>query len=242
MVEKTAIVTGCNRGLGRGIAEMLLQDGYRVYGLNRTDDDPIGHHGYVSVICDVSSLNQVEKAHSEIFPCGDVRMPYPKDRIDVLVCNAGIRRFSSVSLMNPEDWKQSVDINLTGVFNVTRTFLPSVTEAEGNIVIIGSHSEKYTFEEGAAYCSTKGALRQFSECIMHETRYSGVRTTYLSLGSIHNRNHGGDESWKMQPQEVGEAVLSIVKLPKHIMMPYADIRPSMPLKSEQSGIERLQYV
>lgn len=230
--NRIAVVTGCNRGLGKGIAEELLKQNYKVYGLNRTPSNLRWGLHYVDLQCDVRNYDEVEKAIESI----------DADEIDVLVPNAGVRRFSTIEEMSLTDWQDSLDINLSGVFNVTKACISRVKRAEGNVIIVGSHSEKYTFESGAAYCSTKGALKEFAECLMAETRYDNVRTTYLSLGSIKNRSHGGDEDWKMQPDEVGKAVVGILKLPRSIMVPYIDIRPSKPLRSDQSGIERLQYV
>ena len=61
-------------------------------------------------------------------------------------------------------------------------------------------------------------------------------------GSIKNRDHGIYEEWKLMPEEVGMAILNIIKLPKKVYIPYLDIRPLKPLKDDREGIEKLQYV
>ena len=223
-----AVVTGCNRGLGLGIACELWKAGYQVDGINRTKAN-ISWFNYREYLCDVSKPEEVEALNIS-------------ENIDVLVLNAGIRRCAPGDQLSIEDWQASVNTNLNGVYYVTHKLLDKVKEARGDIIIVGSHSEKYTFESGAAYCSTKGALKEFAECLMQEVRYDGVRVTYLSLGSIKNRDHGIDEEWKLKPEEVGQAVTSIVKLPKNVMLSYADIRPAQPLKDSIPGIEKLQYV
>ena len=159
-----------------------------------------------------------------------------------MVINAGIRRFEKIENMKVDDWKDSVNTNLNGAFYVLNTFIENVKNAKGDVVIVGSHSEKYTFEEGGAYCSTKLALRGLAECLREELRYEDVRVSYLSLGSIKNRNHGIYEDWKLMPEEVGRAIVNIIDLPKKIYIPYLDIRPLKPLKDQKKGIERLQYV
>ena len=156
--------------------------------------------------------------------------------------NAGVRRFNTIEDLDLQDWEDSVNTNLTGVFRVVKYLIDDVRKAKGDIIFIGSHSEKYTFEQGAAYCSTKGALKEFAECLMLEERYNDVRVSYLSLGSIKNREHGGDESWKLKPEDVGQTVLSLVSLPKNIMIPYIDVRPAKPLRDSLLGIDRLQYL
>lgn len=226
-----AVITGCNRGLGEGIAKALLDMNWFVTGINRHESTRFKNNTmYDEVICDVSDKEQVNERLSDIVD------------IDLLVLNAGIRRFNSVEDMDSKDWEDSVNTNLNGVFYVTHKLLKRVKKMKGDIVVIGSHSEKYTFENGSAYCSTKGALKEFTECLMQEVRYDDVRVTYMSLGSIKNRDHGGDESWKLTPEQVGETVVGLVYLPKNVLVPYIDARPLKPLKDTRPSIEKLQYV
>ena len=230
MNNKTALITGCNRGLGEGIRNILLKQGYIVIGLNRTlSNQKIKN--YIEIKCDISNSENIEKAKEKI-----------NKKIDLLIINAGIRRFEKIENMKKQDWEDSVNINLNGAFYTLKSFIENVKNAKGDIIIIGSHSEKYTFEEGGAYCSTKLALRGMAECLREELRYEDVRVSYLSLGSIKNRDHNIYEEWKLMPEEVGMTILNIINLPKKILIPYLDIRPLQPLKDEKKGIEKLQYV
>lgn len=227
---KIALITGCNRGLGAGIRNILLKQGYKVIGLNRTTSNEIIEN-YTELECDVSKYESIQNIKNKL-----------DSKIDLLVINAGIRRFEKIENMQVEDWQDSVNINLNGAFYVLNTFIENVKRAKGDIVIVGSHSEKYTFEEGGAYCSTKLALKGLTECLMEELRYEDVRVSYLSLGSIKNRDHGIYEEWKLMPEEVGKAIVHVIDLPKKVYIPYLDIRPLQPLKDKKKGIERLQYV
>ena len=230
MNNKTALITGCNRGLGEGIRNILLKQGYTVIGLNRTLSNQ-KLKNYIEIKCDISNSENIEKAKEKF-----------NKKIDLLIINAGIRRFEKIESMKKQDWEDSVNINLNGAFYTLNSFIENVKKSKGDIIIIGSHSEKYTFEEGGAYCSTKLALRGMAECLREELRYEDVRVSYLSLGSIKNRNHNIYEEWKLMPEEVGMTILNIINLPKKILIPYLDIRPLQPLKDEKKGIEKLQYV
>ena len=227
---KAALITGCNRGLGAGIRDVLLKEGYKVIGLNRTlSKEKINN--YIEIECDISNLQNIKESKEKI-----------TDKIDLLVINAGIRRFEKIEKLAVSDWEDSVNTNLNGAYYVLNLFIESIKETKGDIIIIGSHSEKYTFEKGGAYCSTKLALRGLAECLREELRYDDIRVSYLSLGSIKNRDHGIYEEWKLMPEEVGMAILNIIKLPKKVYIPYLDIRPLKPLKDNREGIEKLQYV
>jgi len=227
---KTAVITGCNRGLGMGIRDALLKEGYQVIGLNRTVSNE-KLESYTEIKCDVSKWEEIEAIQKKV-----------KCKIDLLVINAGIRRFEKIENMAIEDWENSINTNLNGAFYVLNRFIENVKRAQGDIIIVGSHSEKYTFEEGGAYCSTKLALRGLAECLREELRYENIRVSYLSLGSIKNRDHGIYEEWKLMPEEIGLVIINLIKLPKKVYIPYLDIRPLKPLKEEKKGIERLQYV
>jgi len=88
---KTAIVTGGSKGIGYGIAESLIKEGWRVAITGRTQntlDDAI------------TKLLQIRKGHA----------------MDALIANAGIGYFGSIETLSPEQWHETMDTNLTGVF------------------------------------------------------------------------------------------------------------------------------
>jgi NAD(P)-dependent dehydrogenase (short-subunit alcohol dehydrogenase family) len=223
------VITGCNRGIGAGIARVLLRDGHRVIGFNRTPAEPAA--GLLDVPCDAGSAADVARAAAQL-----------PDELTAVVANAGIRRFGAVERLASEDWQASVRINLDGVFYLARATLPRLRRGRGSFIVVGSHAEKYPFEGGAAYCSSKLALRGLVDCLIAEERRQGVRATYLSLGAVRNRDHGFDESWKLTPDEVGEVVLALLRLPEKVLVPYLDARPLAPPDEGTSGIARLQGV
>lgn len=226
----SAVITGCNRGIGEGVATVLHEAGYRVLGWNRTTSGaPGGPHEEVP--CDVRNPDDVARAARDL-----------PDDLAVVVANAGIRRFAGVDALAVRDWQDSVDTNLSGVFYLARAALVRLRANAGYFVAVGSHAEKYPFEQGAAYCATKLGVRGLVDCLIAEARHDGVRATYLSLGAVKNREHAGDEDWKLTPRDVGELILSLLRLPPNVLVPYLDARPLRPKRDDLTGIERLQYV
>src|SRR5262249_17488317 len=163
------VITGCNRGIGAGIARVLIRTGHDVIGFNRTPAEPMA--GLTDVPCDAGSSADILRAAA--------RLP---EELTAVIANAGIRRFGTVEQLPLEDWQASVRTNLDGVFYLARATLSRLARGGGYFIVVGSHAEKYPFEGGAAYCATKLALRGLVDCLIAETRQQGVRATYLSLG------------------------------------------------------------
>src|SRR5215470_15289433 len=112
----SVVITGCNRGVGAGIADVLLAAGLRVVGWNRTPAAP--RDGLSEVPCDVRRPDDVAAAARHL-----------PDDLAAVVANAGIRRFGPIDALPLADWKDSVDANLGGVFYLARATLPLLRKA-----------------------------------------------------------------------------------------------------------------
>lgn len=230
-MKKVAVITGCNRGVGEGIRNQLLKEGYEVYGLNRTSTENVSEmSSYHENICDVSDPEKVREA------CRNI-----PGNIDVLVLNAGIRKFGMISELPIEDFSYSIDVNLKGPFYVLTFLLEQVKRAKGTVIFIGSHAGRYPFGLGAAYCSSKRGLEALAECLMEEVRREGVKVIHLSLGAIKNREHGYEEEWKIKPEEIGNAILKLIEMPQNLLFSDINLRPQSPKELEIEGIELMQY-
>jgi NAD(P)-dependent dehydrogenase (short-subunit alcohol dehydrogenase family) len=225
-----AVISGCNRGIGAGIARSLLEAGYTVVGLNRTAA-PWRHSEYEEKLLDISDAEAVARSFEEL-----PEAPY------TVIVNAGIRRFGEVGALRPEDFLQSLHTNLASALYMAHSGLSGLRQHAGYLFVVGSHAEKYPFEGGSAYCSSKGGLRQFVDCFIEENRRFGVRATYLSLGAVRNRLDSDPNEWKLDPKHIGALIVSMLKLPAPILIPYLDARPITPPPAPVTGIERLQYV
>lgn len=230
-MKKIAVITGCNRGVGEGVRNKLLQAGYYIYGINRSKTKGLEKTtSYKEIICDVSNAEELEKACKNI-----------NGKIDLLVLNAGIRKFGKISELSVEDFSYSIDVNLKGPFYVLTFLLERVKKAKGSIVFIGSHAGRYPFGDGAAYCSSKRGVEALAECLMEEVRRQGVKVIHLSLGAIKNREHGYEEEWKIKPEEIGQAILKLLDMPENLLFSDINLRPQTPKQLGMEGIELMQY-
>src|SRR6266850_2558729 len=236
---KVAIITGGSRGIGFAIARALIEQGAHVVITGRTEArleeatrelQAAAREGGTAtgVRTDVRNYQEVEQLMT--------RVARQHGGLDILINNAGIGLFRAVADMTPEEWHSIVDTNLTGVFYCCHTALPHLRARGGGWIInISSLAGRNPFPEAAAYCASKSALNAFSEALMQEVRYDGVRVSYVMPGSVATGFSGGDDSkgdeWKISADEVAEVVVNLLKHNPRSLPSRVELRPSKPRKS-----------
>jgi NAD(P)-dependent dehydrogenase (short-subunit alcohol dehydrogenase family) len=230
-----AIVTGGSKGIGRAIAQALLERGMEVTITGRSDGDlrraadALGAGARLrTVSADVRDSDGARRIVEEtIRTFGGV---------DVLVNNAGIGKFANVAEMTPETWRDVIDTNLTGVFYCTRAVLPELRRRGGGYVVnISSLAGKNPFVGGAAYCASKAGLNAFSEALMQEVRHDNIRVSYVLPGSVStgfgDRGGAGEADWKLSPGDVARVVVDLLSHEARSLASRVELRPSRPRKS-----------
>ena len=149
---------------------------------------------------------------------------------NTLINNAGIGVFAHVATMTDADWDAVMDTNLTGVFYCCRAALPQLKASGGWIINIASLAGRNYFPWGAAYCASKAGLIAFSEALMQEVRFENIRVSVVMPGSVATEfsgpSHGGDDSWKLRPEDVAQAVVDLLRHPARSLPSRVEIRPA----------------
>src|SRR5690606_30206886 len=135
--------------------------------------------------------------------------------------------------MRPEDWRTVIGTNLDGVFFCTHAALPHLRSAGGAWIInIGSLAGVNAFPGGAAYNASKFGLIGFTEALMQEIRYDDVRVTNIMPGSVATEFGGpvdaARDAWKIQPEDIGEIVVNLLRTPSRTLPSRIEVRPSKP--------------
>lgn len=227
-------ITGGSKGIGYGIAKILLDNGMRVAISSRTlstakqaavslSNDPLK---ILAIESDVSSLDAETKAiQSTIDHFG---------QLDVLVANAGVGHFASIENLTADEWKETIDTNLTGVFNSVKASLEAIKKSKGYIITIASLAGTNFFENGAAYNASKFGLVGFTQAIMLDLRKLGIKVTTIMPGSVSTyfNNHipNDNDAWKIQPEDIGQMVVDLLKMNPRTLPSKIEVRPSMPGK------------
>jgi NAD(P)-dependent dehydrogenase (short-subunit alcohol dehydrogenase family) len=232
--DKTAIVTGGTRGIGRAIAEAFVREGMNVcIGARSIEEveqavrelDGMGDGDVTGAACDVRAYEEVEAlvAHA-VEEFGGV---------DVLVNNAGVGLFKTVEEMSPEEFRTILETNLFGVFYCCHAAIPEMKKRGGGYIInVSSLAGANPHPRMAAYNASKFGLNGFSEALMQEVRHDGIKVSYVMPGSV-NTEFGGDsaseeKSWKLQPEDIARVVTDLLRHDERSLPSRVEIRPSKP--------------
>ncbi|MDO7906419.1 3-ketoacyl-ACP reductase [Paenibacillus sp. JX-17] len=234
--NKTAIITGAGKGIGKAIAESLAKEGVSLgliartlsdlEELQRTLGDTYGVK-VVSAVADISDRTQAEAAIASL--------ELELGAIDILINNAGTAQFGTLLEMDPEQWERILNVNVMGTYYVTRAVLPSmIAQNSGSIINVSSTAGERGFATGSAYCASKFAVLGMTESLMQEVRKSNIRVTALTPSTVNTElsvNAGlkiGDEDRMMQPEDVAELALAALKLPPRVFVKAAGIWTTNP--------------
>ena len=183
--QKSVLITGATDGLGRALALLLAERGYRVFAAGRSPEklaqlDALAREKSLpleSIALDVCSDDSVELAVSHVF--GKV------GALDVLVNNAGVNYTAAVEDLSMQDWRAQFETNFFGVLRVTRAVLPHMRERRsGRILMMSSLSGLVTPPTQGAYSSSKHALEGLSNALRMELYSFGIDVVLIEPGYI----------------------------------------------------------
>ncbi|OMP67906.1 3-ketoacyl-ACP reductase [Domibacillus epiphyticus] len=217
LTGKNAIITGAGRGIGRAIAQALAAEGVNVGLIARSEENlkkTAGELNDVKVAyasADVSNLEEVTKAvdslRSEL------------GSIDILINNAGIAKFGGFLELEADEWKNIIDVNLMGVYNVTRAVLPGLIEQKsGDIINISSTAGQKGAPVTSAYSASKFAVLGLTESLALEVRKHNIRVSALTPSTVatdlayENKLTDGNPDKVMQPEDLAEFIVAQLKL------------------------------
>ena len=175
-------LTGSSRGLGRAIAEAVLEAGHRLVATARRPsslDDLVAAHPeqVLPLALDVADAEQARVA----IAAGVERF----GRIDVVVNNAGYANLAAVEDVTPDDFRAQIDTNLLGVVNVTQAALPVLREqGSGHVIQVSSVGGRLATPGLSAYQSAKWAVGGFSSVLAAEVAPLGIKVTVLEPGGM----------------------------------------------------------
>jgi 3-oxoacyl-[acyl-carrier protein] reductase len=235
LTGKNALITGAGKGIGRATAIAFAKEGINVGLLGRTPANleavakELEEYGVnvtmatADVADNESVIAAVEHIKSELGP------------IDILINNAGVGKFGKFLELSPEEFKNIIDINLMGVYYVTRAVLPEMIEREtGDIINISSTAGQKGAPVTSAYSASKFGLLGLTESLMLEVRKHNIRVSALTPSTVatdlafaENLTDGNPEK-VMQPEDLAEVMVAQLKLHPRILVKSAGLWSTNP--------------
>ena len=232
--DKVAYITGGSKGIGYGIAKILLENGMKVAITSRSasaaqqaaaslSTDPSRVLALQSDVSSLASETNAVKAVTEHF-----------GKVDVVIANAGVGHFASIEDLTEEQWKTMIDTNLTGVFNTVKASIPSLKQTKGYLFTIASLAGTNFFLNGSGYNASKFGLVGFTQAVMLDLRKYGIKVTTIMPGSVatYFDDHVPDENdaWKIQPEDIGQMVADLLHMHPRTLPSKIEVRPTIPGK------------
>lgn len=227
MQNKTVIISGASRGIGRATALLLAQQGANVIATARSATDLTAleaeHPGIVAVRGDVANeadMATVVKTALDRF-----------GRIDVVINNAGYGVFKNVEDITATEWDDLMATNVKGTFLLTKAALPTLkAQGSGHVVVVASDVAKRTFAGGSLYTASKYAQEAFMGALRKEVRPMGIKVSGVYTGLVdshfHDKGHGHETSAHyLQEQDVAESMLFIISRPAHVVIDEFMVHP-----------------
>lgn len=155
------VITGASSGIGKGLKEFYKQQGHKVVGISRSNDD---------YLCDVSDKARLK----EIFSC------IKKDlgQIDILINNAGFGLSGAIELIEENDIRKEYEVNVLGAIFVIQEAIPLMSK-NGKIINISSACALFPLPFRAFYCSSKSAVSMLSDCLRMELSRTNLQVTAI---------------------------------------------------------------
>ncbi|SPE38333.1 Short-chain dehydrogenase/reductase SDR [Candidatus Sulfopaludibacter sp. SbA6] len=235
--DKSVLITGAGRGIGKRLAMGFAQAGARVGLLARSPAEldlaklEIEHAGgnALRLRADVRDLEQVSAAVD--------RMRVVFGGVDVLIASAGVQGPIGPFLSTkPKLWNETIDINLTGAVNSCRAVLPPMIEKRsGKIIFIVGGGSGHPRPNFSAHAASKAALVRFAECLAAEVSDHNVQVNSISPGNSYTHMtdeilHAGEERAGRREIEEAEQIRITGGVP-----PEKQIQLALFLASERSN-------
>lgn len=230
---KTALITGGSKGIGYGVAEVLIKEGIKVAITSRTQEaaekaatelNKIKEGYALGIESDVRNLASQQHAVDTVLKTWG--------RLDYFIANAGVGHFAPIQSLSVEQWQETIDINLTGVFYSTKASLEALKASKGYFISIASLAGTNFFANGSAYNASKFGLVGYTQAIMLDLRNEGIKVSTIMPGSVatYFNNHEPNEkdAWKIQPEDIGQIVSDLIKMPARTLPSKIEVRPTMP--------------
>jgi 3-oxoacyl-[acyl-carrier protein] reductase len=221
--NKTAIITGSGRGIGKETAIQLVDNVRNLVVCSRTQ------HEINSVVKEIESINKqvnVLGLRCDVHISSQVNSlvhsvvdKFGSETIDILVNNAGVVFDKKLLDTSEDEWDQTIDTNLKGAFLFTKAVLPYMIKRNSGVIVnVNSGAGKTGFSDLSSYCASKFGLAGLAESLALEVKSYNIRVMTIFLGEVDTKmlqdydyNYYEKNKNKMlSPQKVAAKIVEMI--------------------------------
>ena len=229
--NKTVVITGASKGIGRSLALLLASKGANLSLIARSEIELLSLKAEIEVIgakaeIFVGSVADEAFVKSTVISTGDTF-----GSIDGLVNNAGFGIFQQATEISTADWDSIYDTNVKGTFLFCRETIPFMKKSGGgHIINVASDVAKRVFDGGSLYCSSKYAQDAFSMALRKEVRRDAIKVSVVYSGLVdthfHNKSEGDPhQADYLTSQNMADVISYILEAPEHVVIDELMIHP-----------------
>lgn len=226
------VVTGATSGIGKAIARRLLRDAYAIHALGRNVGELKKLSGDFPSSCVPHQIDLRDTGQIRSFGSG-----IDKEGIglEFLIHAAGVHGLGSIATTRPEDLEELYEANVRAAYLLTQSLLPALERARGTIIFINSSAANNTVANVVAYSMAQHALRALANGLRAEVNHLGIRVLSIFLGRtatpritkvFRAENRPFDPDKLLQPEDVADLILHVVRLPHRVEITELSVRPA----------------
>lgn len=230
---KVAYITGGTKGIGYGVAKVLIQQGMKVAISGRDGETATkaaaslgGSDVVLGLRSDVGVLEDEINAVKEIIG--------KWGQLDVVLANAGVGHFAPIDELEIDKWKQMIDTNLNGAYHSLKASVEALKESKGYYITLASLAGTNFFANGAGYNASKFGVVGFTQAAMIDLRKYDIKVSTIMPGSVSSHFNDNDptqsDAWKIQPEDIGELVVDLLQINPRTLPSKIEVRPLRPDK------------
>ncbi len=230
---KLILITGATKGIGRATAFTFAKAGWDLILLARDFKEleklknELQDFDVKTNICncDLSNNEIIESSISQVLK--DFGCP------SVVLNNAGLAYNGDLMSMPLKFWQKIIQVNLTSIFQICSTIVPSMRTKGGLIINVSSHAAQNAFPQWGAYCITKAALASFTKCLREEERHNSIKACTITLGSVNTPLWDSEfvksdfnRDAMLSPENVSQTILYMAEQPESQIIEDLTLMPS----------------
>lgn len=232
-MNKTVVVTGGTKGIGKAINELFAQKGFKIFTCARNENDLKDLKNNLEkkysgcslhyLPADMSNKEDVKKFSKYV-------LDEVGDSLDVLINNAGLFIPGTVAEEEEGALEKMIETNLYSAYHLTRALLSSVKKAKGHIFSICSTASIIPYMNGGSYCISKFAMLGMTKVLREELKTEDVRVTAVLPGATYTASWDGvelPEERFMKPEDVASSVMNAYEVSDRTVIEEIILRPQL---------------